>query len=330
MTKTRIERLQYVFFIMNYNQKIQSMCCIFIRFVYNVKYDGCKILRRENWIMLLTVAWDKYQADKRIEGFSPLTLKVYGFQFNLLEQYFGDVDMEDLTTDDLKQYLVEAGGHLKPSSLGHRIRFIRSLYKWTHEEGHIRKNPSSKLKEPKAGQRIPKFLTKHEIEHLREGCNSTMEKALFEFFYSTGCRIGEVAPLNREDIYFAGNSVIVLGKGDKEREVYFNIRCSIWLKRYLDEREDNDPCLFVTERNPKKRMSIDTLRYIIKRISNRAGINKAIYPHQLRHSYATHMVDNGAPLEVIQSLLGHEKSETTRVYAHLSGKLRYDLYSKYF
>ncbi|MEH7126105.1 tyrosine-type recombinase/integrase [Bacillus sp. JJ1773] len=72
------------------------------------------------------------------------------------------------------------------------------------------------------------------------------------------------------------------------------------------------------------------MRYIIKRISNRAGIKKSIHPHQLRHSYATHMINKGAPLEVIQSLLGHEKSETTKIYAQLSGKLRHDFYSKYF
>ena len=72
------------------------------------------------------------------------------------------------------------------------------------------------------------------------------------------------------------------------------------------------------------------MRYIIKLISKRAGINKTIYPHQLRHSYATHLLNNGAPLEVIQSLLGHEKSETTRIYAQLSGRLRQDLYRKYF
>ncbi|MFS0751658.1 tyrosine-type recombinase/integrase [Oceanobacillus sp. 1P07AA] len=280
--------------------------------------------------MLLSEAWDKYHSDKRIEGYSSLTLKMYGFQCNLLKRYFGDIRICDITTENLKQYLVEAGEHLKPSSLGHRIRFIRSLFKWTHEEGYILKNPAAKLKEPKLGKRIPKFLTKHEIEHPRERCHTPMENALFEFFYSTGCRIGEVAKINRDDINFTGNSVIVHGKGDKEREVYFNIRCAIWLKRYLEEREDNQPCLFVTERKPIRRMSIDTLRHIVKRISNRAGIKKTIHPHQLRHSFATHLVDNGAPLEIIQSLLGHEKSETTRIYAHLSGKLRHDFYSKYF
>lgn len=280
--------------------------------------------------MLLSEAWEKYQFDKRIEGYSPLTLKMYGFQCNLLKRYFGDVIMGDITTENLKQYLGEAGEHLKPSSLGHRVRFIKSLFKWTHEEGFIFKNPAAKLKEPKLGKRIPKFLSKHEIELLREGCYTSLENALFEFFYSTGCRIGEIAKLNRNDINFAGNSVIVHGKGDKGREVYFNIRCAICLKRYLDERGDEEPCLFVTERKPIRRMSVDSLRYVVKRISKRAGINKTIHPHQLRHSYATHLVDNGAPLDVIQSLLGHEKSETTRIYAHLSGKLRYDFYNKYF
>jgi integrase/recombinase XerD len=157
-----------------------------------------------------------------------------------------------------------------------------------------------------------------------------MENALFEFIYSTGCRIREVLKLNRDNINFRANLVIVHGDGDKERGVYFNTCCSIWLKRYLDEPGDEDPCLFIMERRPKRRMSIDNLRYIIKRILNRAGIKKSIYPHQLRNSNATHMNNKGAPLEEIQSLFDHEKSETTKIYAQLSGKLRRDFYSKYF
>lgn len=152
---------------------------------------------------------------------------------------------------------------------------------------------------------------------------------MFEFMFSTGCRIGEIVSLEKIRINWSNRSAIVLGKGDKEREVYFNIRCEIWLKRYLDQREDSDPAIFVTERYPH-RMSISQMRYIIKRISNRALITKTIHPHQLRHSYATHLLNNGAPLEVIQSLLGHEKSETTRIYAQLSVSLRQELYRKYF
>ncbi len=130
--------------------------------------------------------------------------------------------------------------------------------------------------------------------------------------------------LNRNRINWGNQSAIVRGKGDKEREVYFNIRCDIWLKKYLDGRYDNDPAIFVTERAPH-RMNFAQMRYIIKRISNWTGINKTIHPHQLRHSYATKLLNNGAPLEVIQSLLGQEKSETRRIYAQLSGRLRKEL-----
>nr|WP_308314891.1 tyrosine-type recombinase/integrase [Bacillus sp. T33-2] len=99
---------------------------------------------------------------------------------------------------------------------------------------------------------------------------------------------------------------MVRGKGDKEREVYFNIRAEIWLKRYIDGRLDTDPGLFVTERRTH-RMSIAQMRYVIKRISGRARINKAIHPHQLRHSYGTHLLNNGAPVEVNTKSFGPRK-----------------------
>jgi integrase/recombinase XerD len=279
--------------------------------------------------LLLSKAWETYESDKRIEGFSPQTLKAYRLQSILLIRYFDDVKIESITTTHLKEYLAKSSENLKPSSLAHRIRFMKSLFRWSHEEGHIRKNPAAKIKEPKIGKRIPKFLTEKEIEHLREACYTPMEKALFEFMFSTGCRIGEIVSLEKNSINWSNRSAIVCGKGDKEREVYFNIRCEIWLKRYLDNREDNESAIFATERHPH-RMSIAQMRYIIKRISNRAGINKVIHPHQLRHSYATHLLNNGAPLDVIQSLLGHEKSETTKIYAQLSGSLRQEFYRKYF
>jgi len=279
--------------------------------------------------LLLSKAWETYESDKRIEGFSQQTLKAYRLQALLIIRYLKYVKLETITTIQLKEYLAKSSETLKPSSLSHRIRFMKSFFRWSHEEGHVSKNPAAKIKEPKAGKRIPKFLTEIEIEYLREACNSPLEKALFEFMFSTGCRIGEIVTLQRSRINWSNRSAIVRGKGDKEREVYFNIRCEIWLKRYLEQRQDGDASIFVTERYPH-RMSIAQMRYIIKRISKRAGINKTIHPHQLRHSYATHMLNNGAPLEVIQSLLGHEKSETTRIYAQLSGSLRQELYRKYF
>lgn len=238
--------------------------------------------------MLLSKAWETYESDKRIEGFSSQTLKAYKLQATLLIRYLKDVKVDTISTVHLKDYLVKSSETLKPSSLSHRIRFMKSFFRWSHVEGHVSKNPAAKIKEPKAGKRIPKFLTEIEIEHLREACSSPLEKALFEFMFSTGCRIGEIVTLQRSGINWSNRSAIVRGKGDKEREVYFNIRCEIWLKRYLEQRQDGDIAIFVTERYPH-RMSIAQMRYIIKRISKRAGINKTIHPHQLMHSYATHM-----------------------------------------
>lgn len=142
--------------------------------------------------LLLSKAWASFESDKRIEGFSPQTLKAYRLQFLLLIDYFKDIEMKLLDTNQLKEYLAISGKHLKPASLAHRIRFLKSFFRWSHEEGFLSRNPTSKIKEPKVGKRIPKYLTEREIEHLRESCHSAMEKAIFEFMFSTGCRIGEI------------------------------------------------------------------------------------------------------------------------------------------
>ncbi len=112
------------------------------------------------------------------------------FSINLLLRFFGDIDMNGFSTEKLKEYLIQSGEHLKPSSLGHRIRCVKSLFRWSHEEGYILKNPAAKLKEPKLGKRIPKFLSELEIEYLREVCQSTMENALFEFMYQPAAVLG--------------------------------------------------------------------------------------------------------------------------------------------
>ena len=139
----------------------------------------------------------------------------------------GNIKISTITTLQLKKYLAESTNNLKPSSLSLHIRFIRSLFRWSHEEAIIDLNPASKIKEPKVGKRIPKFLTEREIEYLRDACFTQIEKALFEFMFSTGCRIGEIGSLDRNSINWGNQSAIVRGKGDKEREVYFNIHCDI-------------------------------------------------------------------------------------------------------
>ncbi|MBT2722660.1 tyrosine-type recombinase/integrase [Bacillus sp. ISL-46] len=227
--------------------------------------------------MLLSKAWESYEADKRIEGFSSQTLKAYHLQAKLLIRYFNDLNIGDITTIQLKEYFARSNENLKPSSLAHRIRFMKSFFRWLHEEGHILKNPAAKIKEPKVGKSILKFLTERELEHLREACNTAMEKAIFEFMFSTGCRIGEVVSLDKNCINWSNRSAIVRGKGDIEREIYFNIRCEIGLKRYLDNRQDKDPAIFVTE--PIHEIFLDHEKAMLVEASHPLAIHEA----QLQH-----------------------------------------------
>ena len=147
-------------------------------------------------MLLLSEAWNAYETDKRIEGFSPYTIKAYGIQAKLLVLYFKDAEIATLNIENLKDYLNNSASALKPSSMAYRIRFMKSLFRWCHVEVHIQHNPASKIKEPKVGKRIPKFLTEKEIELLREACKSPMEKALFEFMFSLDAGSAKLFLLN--------------------------------------------------------------------------------------------------------------------------------------
>lgn len=278
--------------------------------------------------MKLSEAWAIYLKDKKLERYAVDTLNGYKWQIKLLISYLGDKDIEDVTTPELKEYLATQT-HLKPSSLAHRVHFVKSLFGWAHEEDYINRNPALKIKEPKLDQRIPKDLSIEDIERLRIGAKTPFENLLVEFFHSTGCRIGEAVRVNINDINWENNSVIVFGKGAKEREVFFSTRAEIWVKRYLDTRKDNDPALFVTQRAPH-RMSISRMRGVLKEVAKRGKVKNNVTPHRMRHTFCMHLLNRGAPITLIQSLVGHAKLSTTQLYTYLTGKARKIGYERYY
>lgn len=280
--------------------------------------------------MTLNDLWLQYEADKRILGFSTHTLKAYSLQLKMLIREIGNIEVEEITLNLLKEYLAKQSERLKPSSLGHRIRFIRSLFRFAFDEGYVSRNPSVKLREPKSDKRIPKFLIEEDVINLKITCRSPREHALLEFLYCTGCRVGEVHRINTEDINWENCSAIVLGKGSKQREIYFTTECKVWLKKYIESRTDSCKALFVTETQPIRRLSIPTIRWSMKKLAKRGEIAVNVYPHRFRHTFACLLLDNGAPLEFIQGMLGHEKASTTQIYAQLRGERRRELYRRYF
>lgn len=190
------------------------------------------------------------------------------------------------------------------------------------------RNPTLKLKDPKLGKRVPKALTIDELEMLRDLSQVSWSTRWWNSS-SSGCRVGEIQKLNHNEIDWQRGCVNVIGKGNKEREVYFGSKARIWLQRYLSRRADTDLALFVTERKPH-RMSIHQIEYIFNRIANRCELQSRVSPHKLRHTLATVLLNQGAPLVAVQSILGHEKPETTQLYASLSGSVRQHAYQRYF
>lgn len=164
---------------------------------------------------------------------------------------------------------------------------------------------------------------------LREACKTPRERAMIEVFYATGCRLSEIQQLDRRDIDWQAKSAKVIGKGNKEREVYFSWKAAYHLKKYLNSRNDIVPALFITERKPYRRLSKRGFQREIKLIALRAGIQKNVHPHVYRHTFATLTLNNGADLSTVQSLLGHSNPGTTQIYAQLSSGRKREQYQRY-
>ena len=152
------------------------------------------------------------------------------------------------------------------------------------------------------------------MEILRDSCTEIRDIAMIDLLASTGIRVGELVKINREDIDFQERQCIVFGKGNKEREVYFNARTKIHLKRYLEQRTDSNPALFVGLLSPYTRLSISGVESRLRLLGKRANIIK-VHPHKFRRTLATMAIDKGMPIEQVQKLLGHVKIDTTLHYA---------------
>jgi len=258
-----------------------------------------------------------YLAARRIDGMSPKTIKNY---FLILNRFSTIVckDVDAITDIDIRMYLAHySQTGIQNSTLSTVVTTLKSFFSWMTGQDYIPKNPMWNIKSTKVKKSLRKALTDEELELLRYACKTEREKAIIEFFYSTGCRLDEVHKLNRDDINWINKSCVVIGKGSKEREVYISARAILFLKNYLQTRTDSNSGLFVASKLPHNRLSGKSFEDIIKELGVRAGISKNIHPHILRHTMATNLLRNGASLAAVQRLLGHESPVTTQIYAQM-------------
>jgi integrase/recombinase XerD len=258
-----------------------------------------------------------YLAVKKLDGLSIQTLKNYTYQLMKFASYLIK-PIATITTSDLRMYLAARCKNMKSTSMNNQITILKSFFSWLHDEEYIPKNPMAKIRQTKEPKRLRHALNEEEIELLRQACKTDREKALIEFLVSTGCRLSEVVNINIDDIDWHSRSLNVIGKGNKERKVYFSIKAKILLKKYLNSRKDINSALFVALKGTNKRLGGRSIEREIKKISIRASMDKSIYPHLFRHSFATRSINCGMPLPVLQNLMGHSEPATTMIYAELS------------
>lgn len=252
---------------------------------------------------------------KRIEGCSEKSLKYYQSTIlKLLEETKKDI--KHIVTEDIRSYLTSYQEKKKSSrvTIDNIRRIFSSFFSWLEEEDYILKSPVRRIHRVKTVSNIKTTYSDEELEIMRDSCTEIRDLAMIDMLASTGMRIGEMVLLNRADIDFNERECVVLGKGDKERIVYFDARTKIHLKNYLDSRTDENPALFVSLKTPHHRMSIGGIETRLRKIGEQLGLSK-VHPHKFRRTLATMAIDKGMPIEQLQQLLGHKRIDTTLQYA---------------
>lgn len=252
---------------------------------------------------------------KKIEGCSDKTLCYYQSSIEaLLSSEQKRIDT--LGTNDIRSYLAryqEKRGSSRVT-IDNLRRIFSSFFAWLEDEDYIAKSPVRRIHKVRTESLVKEVISDEHMETLRDACHEIRDLAMIDLLASTGMRVGELVKINCGDIDFHERQCIVFGKGNKEREVYFNARTKIHLKRYLESRKDNNPALFVSLSLPYNRLSIGGVEKRLRQLGKRVGLSK-IHPHKFRRTLATMAIDKGMPIEQVQRLLGHVKIDTTLHYA---------------
>ena len=256
-------------------------------------------------------------ASKAVSNKSEGTLKIYRLRlidfFQITKKPFTNID-----ANDIRMYLFfcknERGAC--DAYLDTIRRILSSFFRWCVDNEYLIRNPCATVERVKyqPKERIP--LTPYELEELRWYCKSLREKAMVDFFYSTGVRLSEFFAARKSDIDWSEHSVIIRhGKGNKRRVVFFNAEAEVSLRKYLESRTDDCDALFVTLRRPFRPIGPKAVENAIKKVADRAELHA--FPHKLRHTFATSGLQGGMSLEDLQALMGHSKPETTLIYAKI-------------
>jgi len=248
------------------------------------------------------------------------------FQFLRLKQIDSLEKVDKQVLRDYLAYLAEQG--IAKASIARKLSAIRSFYRYLVREGILAKNPLEQAASPKLDRRLPSFLTVEEMVRLLTAPDlatpqGQRDRALIELFYAAGLRVSELVNLNLEQVNIDTREIRVWGKGSKERMVLMGEPAARALTNYIGQgrprlqgEKGDRGALFLNNRG--RRLTERMVQKILSKYARLAGINKRVYPHLLRHTFATHLLDGGADLRVVQELLGHANLATTQIYTHVT------------
>lgn len=252
---------------------------------------------------------------KRIEGCSEKTLNYYE---NTIRAFLDETSRElhDVTTNEIRKYLsdFQAKRSSSKTTVDNVRRILSSFFSWLEDEDYIVKSPVRRIHKVRSETTVKETISDEHLEKLRDTCTEVRDLAMIDFLVSTGVRVGELVTLNRNDIDFNERQCVVLGKGNKERTVYFNARAKVHLQNYLATRTDDNQALFVSLSVPNNRLTISGVETRLRQLGKQANVCR-IHPHKFRRTLATMAIDKGMPIEQVQRLLGHCKIDTTLHYA---------------
>ena len=252
---------------------------------------------------------------KRVEGCSEKTLRYYQRTIEAMVETLQKAP-EHISTADLRNYLTDYQRQRQSSkvTIDNIRRILSTFFSWLEDEDYIVKSPARRIHKVRTAKVVKDVYSDEDLEQMRDHCGSLRDLAMIDLLASSGMRVGELVTLNRDDIIFSERECVVLGKGNKERIVYFDARTKIHLQNYLQSRVDDNPALFVTLRSPHERLQIGGVEARLRSLGQRLGIPK-VHPHKFRRTLATAAIDKGMPIEQVQQLLGHQKIDTTMHYA---------------
>ena len=268
-------------------------------------------------------------------NYSFYTIKNYKLDLTLFFDFLNksNINYLYLNKDNVLAYLKYLDKmNLKNSTISRRISALRTFYNYLMNEGLINSNIFLNVKNPKLEKKLPNYLNYTEMEELLESIDISTDEGLkrrllIEMFYSTGCRVSEMINVKISDIDFTNKTIRIMGKGSKERIVYFGDYASKYLENYLSKVKC-DKYLF-TNKNGEK-LTVNEVEQIVKDIMKHISIKTHVTPHTLRHTFATHLLNNGADIRTVQELLGHANLSTTGIYTHVSSDRLKDIYFKTF